>query len=232
MSKVSVLTLTLGRELYIRRLFESIDLLGGDFPDEHVIVFQGTPPSDELNVLFRGHPNHKNIHIEVLDTNVGIEVAMKKFVPQMEGDLIMKMDDDCIIRSPKFFNHAKDIHERFPNLFFSPYPVGLTGSPGGPSALNREVFYSDSFDVHYTFRVVSHIGGFARFAPAKYFKPICSDLIDSQTNDIKGEDVQVALFCTHNQIPMAYLENQLIVEHHETGLGQKQRYGDTYDNPH
>ena len=120
MSELSVLTLTMGRELYIRRLFESIDLLGGDLPDEHVIVFQGTPPSDELNVFFRGRPNPENIHIEVLDTNVGIEVAMKKFVPQMDGDLIMKMDDDCIIRSPNFFNHARDIHNISPHLFFSP----------------------------------------------------------------------------------------------------------------
>jgi hypothetical protein len=65
------------------------------------------------------------------------------------------------------------------------------------------------------------LGGFARIAPKEH-------LLNTRFSDDHSEDSEFSGNCNTNNIPMYYLENGLIVEHQETGLGQQARYGKEY----
>lgn len=215
----------MGRELYLERLLESISLLGGSEPFEHYIVWQGVKPSESfLKTVEEKYPHVKMLYRE---TNEGIAVAMNFVLPKLKGDIVIKLDDDAILRSPNFFNHVREIHTMFPNLVFSPFPVGLINNLGGPNSQQRQVAYGDKTDTYYTFRLVGHIGGFARISPANPTKEWLFDYDKSDTAS-GTEDGQHSQKCRSLGIPMAYLENALIVEHQESTLGQHARYGKDY----
>jgi len=222
---ISVYTFTLGRELYLQRLLESVKTLGGDEEYEHYICVQGVKLSDKFkDKLASSYPE---VILLEWEENYGIAEGMNKILPQLKGDIIMKMDEDCLLRSPNFFNHVRELHEMYPKLVFSPYPVGLIGNPGGPPSSERGVAYGEKSDTYYTFRMVHHIGGFARISPANPTKEWRFDYDKSDTSS-GTEDGQHSQKCITEQLPMAYLENALIVEHQESTLGQHARYGEDY----
>tara|TARA_Y100000385_G_scaffold266076_1_gene300925 strand:- start:169 stop:855 length:687 start_codon:yes stop_codon:yes gene_type:complete len=222
---ISIYTLTMGRELYLKRLLESINLLGGSAPFEHYIIWQGVKPSEEF-VSFISE-QHSHVKMVVREENEGIAKTMNYILPQLEGDIVMKLDDDAVLRSPNFFDHVSEINRMFPNLVFSPFPVGLINNLGGPNSNQRQVEYGTSTDTYYTLRLVNHIGGFARISPANPTKEWTFDYDKSDTAS-GSEDGQHSQKCMAHGLPMAYLENALIVEHQESTLGQHARYGDSY----
>jgi len=152
---------------------------------------------------------------------------MNKILPQLKGDIIIKMDEDCVLRSPNFFTHVKEVHTMFPRLVFSPFPVGLINNLGGPPSDQRGVVHGEKTDTYYTFRAVNHIGGFCRISPANPTKEWVFDYDKSETSS-GTEDGQHSQKCITEGLPMVYLENALIVEHQESTLGQHKRYGEDY----
>jgi hypothetical protein len=68
---------------------------------------------------------------------------------------------------------------------------------------------------------VNHIGGFARISPSEIYQQI-------HFTDNHNEDGEFSNFCNSMNIPMFYLENDLVVQHQESTLGQHQRYGEGY----
>ena len=221
---ISIYTFTLGRDFYLKNLINSIKELGGHNNYEHHICYQGVEPSPEMEVIFKESPN---IILTVWKENMGIAEGMNKIIPCLKGDIIIKMDDDCVIRSNNFFKHIEQVNKLYPKLVFSPYPVGLINNPGGPRGYSHMAKYSKTTDTWYTIRMVNHIGGFARVAPSAVVKEWTfePDLIEGQSGN---EDSQHSRKCLDLDIPMAYLENALIVEHQESTLGQHQRYGEGY----
>lgn len=220
---ISIYTLTLGREHYLKQLVTSIEDLGGTSNYEHHICFQGVKPSEDL-AIFLDRPR---ITTHLWEDNVGIAEGMNKIIPQLHGDIIIKMDDDCVIRSGQFLKHIEEVNRVFPNAVFSPYPVGLIGNPGGPRGHAHTVKYGENTDTYYTLRMVNHIGGFARVTPAHIVKDweFEPDLVEGQSGN---EDGQHSQKCLTKNVPMAYLENAVIVEHQESTLGQHERYGEEY----
>jgi glycosyltransferase involved in cell wall biosynthesis len=220
MKKISIYTLTLGRWFYLKNLLDSIDYNDNI---EHFIIYQGVTAPEEIIKLTES----KNIKNIFLPENIGIANAMNHVYPLLKGDIIIKFDEDAKIISKDFFKHVLAINELVPNLVFSPYPVGLIGNPGGVLSQNRDVIYSNDTDTFYTLRFVHHIGGFARISPKLTTGDwrFQSDLIQGQSGN---EDGQHSNMCQQNNIPMAYLENALVVEHQESTLGQHKRYGDAY----
>ena len=220
---ISIYTLTLGREYYLKQLVTSIEDLGGAGNYEHHICFQGVKPSSDL-ARFLDKPR---ITTHLWEDNVGIAEGMNKIIPLLHGDIILKMDDDCVLRSTNFFKHVEEVHRLHPNIVFSPYPVGLINNPGGPKGHAHVVSYGENTDTYYTLRFVNHIGGFARISPSARVKnwTFTGDLIKGQSGN---EDGQHSKKCIESRIGMAYLENALIVEHQESTLGQHERYGEKY----
>jgi glycosyltransferase involved in cell wall biosynthesis len=222
---ISIYTLTMGRELYLKRLLDSIQQLKGTAPFEHYIIFQGVKPSEDLKLFCK--KKHPHVKFTFNEENLGIAHAMNNTLPQLKGEVIIKMDEDALLRSDNFFDHVIDIHRKFPSLVFSPFPVGLINNLGGPQSSNRQVYHSLSMDTFYTLRMVNHIGGFCRISPAKPTSLWKFDYDKSESHS-GTEDGQHSQMCIQQGLPMAYLENSLIVEHQESTLGQHARYGENY----
>lgn len=214
----------MGRWNYLHKALSSIERSLDEFNKVKVHVYsQGL---DYPNT-FVNQWNHARewIAFNKFTKNIGIANAMNYIIPTLTRPLIMKMDEDCEIVSRNFFIHIREINKLKPKLVFSPYPVGLINNPGGPPKNRHEVIYGEPLDTYYTFRYVSHIGGFARIAPRELVKDWkLPDDLDPQ-NKISGtEDGHHSAKCLASGIEMAYLENALIVEHQESTLGQHQRY--------
>jgi hypothetical protein len=220
---ISLYTFTRGRELYVRRLVESLEQFGGgDVAFEHHVCFQGVDASNELKHFLKAGERAEWITCHFWDRNYGTGEGNNRIVPLLNGTLIMKLDEDAMIRSPDFFAHAMTVHQLVPDAVFSPYPVGLIGHPGGDKAEGHFVKYSEKMDTYYTFRSVPHVGGMARIAPARIAKSIHCPY---DLNENSGhEDEYFAQACLEMKTPMYYLENALIVEHQESTLGQMERY--------
>lgn len=163
--------------------------------------------------------------------SIGIAESINNCMQNIhDNDLVLKLDDDCkIVSYLDFFQNAGILHKIMPELVFSPFPVGLINNLGGPpkNSKNRKVIYYKNGDLILTIRPTNHVGGFARFAPAKFLKSckLNSDLIQGISG---SEDGQFSQYCLKNNIDMAYLENGLIVEHMDSTLGQIVKYPDYF----
>lgn len=221
---ISIYTFTLGREFYLTRLIESIEKNRGNNNYEHYVCAQGVSLSETTKKIIKSSYNTTLIE---WDVNEGIASGMNKIIPKLKGNILLKLDEDALLCSPNFFNHIEEINRLAPHLVFSPYPVGLINNPGGPRGSNHQVIHSEKLNTFYTLRLVNHIGGFARISPSKYTKNWKFEY-DKSDSASGTEDAQHSSLCIKNKIPMAYLENCLIVEHQESTLGQHQRYGEKY----
>lgn len=228
---ISIITFTMGRPKYLFDLTNSI--IESDYFDdfEHLIFYQGVAPTEEEYSYFRNILNNKFKVIE-LDKNygpgVGCNIA-KEYINK-NSTIVMKADDDCVIRSPYFFDHVNEIFNIIPQSVFSPFPVGLINNLGGPAkTYDRFVKYSYKLDTYYTFRPVNHVGGFARVCPKDLFME-CKWPEENLVGTSGNEDGYFSNFCKAKNIPMYYLENALIVEHNESTLGQHERYKEYFTN--
>lgn len=224
---ISIYTLTLGRAHYLDKLVTSVVESARSYPGriEHHICFQGVPPAESTLTLVRSH-GVKDLRFEVHEwpQNVGIAMGMNRIIPALGGEILIKMDDDCLIQSRHFFQHVEAVSDLKPSAFFSPFPAGLLGDVvGGVPGSRRSVGYSPQTDTYYTFRPVTHLGGFCRVSPARLVRAwvLEPDLLRGASG---SEDTQYSARCRREGIDMYYLENALIVEHQETALGQRVRY--------
>lgn len=229
---ISIITFTMGgRDRYLAQCMDSIyddicgQLIRNENKIEHHVVLQGIHTDAIQCVLnyFDSTQECYKLIVHEWPENIGIGAGLNKIIPQCTAPLIMKMDDDCKIVSKDFFESATRIHNRFPNSVFSPFPVGLIRSLGGVPGFKHSVWYDKHNNRYYTKRHVSHVGGFARFAPANIMRnfKFAPDLIPGQSGN---EDGQFSSYCGANNIEMFYLENDMVVEHNESGFGQILRY--------
>jgi glycosyltransferase involved in cell wall biosynthesis len=238
MTEISVVTFTLGgRPKYLINCLDSVyndineQLIAGEIKLEHHLIFQSGTGFEEIQSFLScfGETGCYKLTVHQWPENIGIGAGLNKILPECKGDLIFKMDDDCKIISSDFFESAWSIHKRFPSSCFNPYPVGLTGTPGGPSGFKHSVWWDKNNNQIYTRRHTTHLGGFSRFSPSSVVKKFKfpNDLIPG----ISGtEDGDFSNYCNSNKIEMFYLENKMVVEHAEATLGQKIRYQDYFKN--
>lgn len=232
---ISVITFTLGgRNKY---LIECVNSVANDIffnyqakiNIEHHIIFQGVNPNisvlQEISIIEGYHKNQQmyKATIHKWPENIGIGAGLNKILPECKGELIFKMDDDCKIISERFFEQAFNLYKRFPNSVFSPFPVGLIRAVGGTPARFHKIWWDKNNDIVYTKRIVSHVGGFARFAPKAIVEKFTFP--NDKIAGISGtEDGEFSSYCNASGVEMFYLENGLVVEHAESTLGQILRY--------
>jgi hypothetical protein len=223
---ISIITTSMGRELYLQRTISALIINKGNEEIEHYIGFINnsfetlTQPMVSFLLGYQNNNIGIKVHIVQYKDLAVQQMYLNDLIPRTVGDVIVKLDDDTIIRSDHYFDHVRAIYELKPECIFSPFPVGLIGNFGGVQSTDRHVVYSEKMNTYYTFRKVPHVGGFARIVPAT----IAKSFKWSQMNE--GEDT--VLSKNHNHIPKYYLENALIVEHCESSLGQTERYKNTY----
>ena len=226
--RISIYTLTLGRTYYLDKLLASVVEAARSYPGsiEHHVCFQGAEPEATTLSLAEMH-GVEGLRIEIhrWPENLGIAMGMNRIIPELGGSILIKMDDDCLIQSSRFFEHVRAVSALVPDAFFSPFPAGLLGDVVGgvPKIRNRSVEYSAETDTYYTLRPVSHLGGFCRVSPARLVRDwvLDADVFEGASG---SEDTQYSARCRSAGIEMYYLENALIVEHQETALGQRARY--------
>jgi hypothetical protein len=222
---ISVYTFTLGRTFYLDKFLKSVMRAYASYSGriEHHLCCQGVELDPETIAVIRDC-DLANVTLEVhrWPENIGTPAGVNRIVPDLRGDLIVKMDEDSLIHSDNFFEHIAAVARLKPGAIFSPYPVGLIGFAGGPKALSHHVEYSPETDTYYTFRKVDHVGGFCRVAPGAVVRDW--RLTPGRTVDVRNEDQQYSRLCREKGIDMYYLENALVVEHQESTLGQRARY--------
>jgi hypothetical protein len=223
--QISLYTFTLGRTFYLNRTLLSVMRAATTYPGrlEHHLCYQGVDPAPETLSLIEDC-DLENLRFEIhrWPENIGLQVGMNRIVPKLPGDWIIKIDDDCLIHSASFFEHVAAVARLEPQAMFSPYPVGLIGTPGGPAGRSHRVAYAEEMDTWYTLRRVDHVGGFCRISPAATVR--AWRLEPGADADVRNEDTQYSRLCREQGIPMYYLENALVVEHQESTLGQEARY--------
>ena len=225
---ISIFTLTLGRTYYLDKLLASVIEAARSFSGriEHHVCFQGVEPEATTMSLAAAH-GVEGLHIEIhrWPENLGIAMGMNRIIPELRGAILIKMDDDCLIQSSRFFQHVCAVSTLMPRAFFAPFPAGLLGDVVGgvPKIRRRSVVYSAETDTYYTLRPVDHLGGFCRISPASLVRGwvLDADIFEGGSG---SEDTQYSDRCRRGGIEMYYLENALIVEHQETALGQRARY--------
>lgn len=220
---IAIYTFSMGRWHYLEKSVRSVlrarqEYLG---PTRHIVCLQGVAPPPFLTEL------GEQVEMIHWSTNCGIAEGINRVAAMLSEDLVIKLDDDCEIISARFLTHVAEVARLCPNLVFSPFPVGLIRNLGGVPSKERSIVYSDRLDTYYTLRAVPHVGGFCRVSPR-----ITTNWVLQPDLGIAGasgnEDVQFSTLCGENRIPMAYLENAIIVEHQESTLGQHARYGNEY----
>lgn len=228
---ISIITFTLGgRPKYLINCLDSVyddinnQLIEGEIKIEHHLIFQGGVNTTEVESFINYFKETKSYKLIVhrWPENIGIGAGLNKILPECNGKLIFKADDDCKIISSDFFEKAWALHNRFPDSVFSPFPIGLIRSLGGPPGFKHSLWHDEQNNKIYTRRHVSHVGGFARFTPRSLFDnfKFPNDLIPG----ISGtEDGNLSSHCVSNNIEMFYLENSMVVEHNES-TGQILRY--------
>src|SRR5688572_12507656 len=224
---ISIYTFTLGRTHYLDKLIASVVESARSYPREveHHICFQAVSPAGSTLALVRNH-GAKGLRFAIHEwpQNLGVAMGMNRIIPALGGEVLIKMDDDCLIQSRHFFEHVEAVSVLKPTALFSPFPAGLLGDVvGGVPGSRRSVGYSPTTDTYYTFRPVTHLGGFCRVSPARLVRGwvLEPDLLRGASG---SEDTQYSARCRREGIEMYYLENALIVEHQETALGQRVRY--------
>lgn len=210
--KISIVTTSLGRELYLRRLFNSFEINSNyhNYDVEYFLYLQG-----DISIDLEKYIKSFNVKIEKGE-KISIGNVLNKYKNVVTGDLFWKLDDDARLITSDFIGNILELYKLKPDSGFSPYPVGLINNPGGVLSKNHSVVYSELYDVFYTLRQVHHLGGFCRVVPTKYIK-------NMQFSNAHNEDSECSAFLNRNNIPMYYLENNLIVEHQESTLGQRAR---------
>lgn len=227
---LSIFTLTLGRPHYLNRQLASVAQAAATYDGRitHHVCFQGAQPdASTLAAVEACSRDNLELRVDVWEENLGIAGGVNKIVPKLEGDLFVKMDDDCLLLSKDFFTHVTAIHRLHPQAVFSPFPVGILVGVGGPEAIKHHVSYSPDTDTYYTLRQVMHIGGLCRIAPAAKVRDFKLKTNLSQSGT---EDSQHSALCRAHGIEMFYLENALVVEHQESAMGQKSRQEDYFRN--
>ena len=228
---ISIITFTLGgRPKYLIGCLDSVftDVVTDVYNEikvEHHLVFQGENGISEVESFlnyFNQIESYKLI-IHKWPQNIGIGAGLNKIIPQCNGNLIFKMDDDCKVVSGDFFEKVMALHTRFPNSVFSPFPVGLINSLGGVRGAAHRLWHDKNTDTIWTKRIVNHVGGFARIAPKSIYENFSfeNDLISGISGN---EDGQFSSYCNLKGIEMFYLEDGLVVSHQESTLGQALRY--------
>lgn len=215
------MTVSLGRELYLKQLINSIDKLTNwqEHNFLHYLIYQGEPSTDFL-LYINSIPYQKQLIIN-RDVKKSIGKVMEEFKGICSSDIFWKLDDDALLYTPNSFDHIEELYKIHSNAVFSPYPVGFIERPGGASSIGHTVMYSKRLDKYYTLRKVNNIAGFARIMPVNILKQI-------SFADRHDDDADCAIWCRRNNVPMFILENCLVVEHNETKYGQYLRYGETY----
>jgi hypothetical protein len=238
---IVIYTLSTGRWHYLSRLIDSIwhTNLWQKFREEHIhyVLCQGKRLPRMLEADMRAYTKEGyNVIPRCLDKNIGIGPGLRKLSGSaftQDDDLVVKLDEDVVVRGRHFFEHAAAIHTMHPRLCFHAAPIGVQTFANAlfgegvhvfrmPAFENKSrwiVTYNAESDTFFALVRVPFLGGMARIAPGWVWKSV------EWTEDPKDvtTDRQFSSFCAMRNLVMAYNANAIVAEHQES-IAQRLRY--------
>lgn len=214
---ISILTSTIGRELYLSRLLDSMASLGAtdkvDF--EWHIVFQREAASDKMQEKIKALPFASKVKTLFSPEVKFINSLIEDFKTQARFPLYLKLDDDALICSPDFLQRYVELSKLVPDAVLFPLEIG--GYTNTQASLDKhQIVYGEESNVYYT---VSHSvlpSALAVMCPMNFIKKFT---FPPGQFDAPFLFIQCNLF----RYPAYQLQNGLIVEHQEGAYGQHYR---------
>lgn len=211
---ISIITSTIGRELYLSRLLKSASLLGdwANTQFEWKIVFQGGFPSMKMLNLIDSLAFRPKVEIETDLVVRHINNIIYDFQKTAKYNLYLKLDDDALICSPDFFSRIVELSELIPKSVIYPLEIGGYTNIQAPLS-EQQVVYGSRSDVFYTVSNAILPSALSVMCPIELLRK--TFLPEGQT------DAQF-LFASakQNNYQVVQLQNGLIVEHQEGSAGQ------------
>lgn len=227
---ISFYTLAYNRLEYTKRMIESL-LASTTEGFQHVIINQSSSDGtrEYLDGLKSRYP-HIDWEIVHLEKNVGLISGQNMAIERCYGNLLIKMDNDCRILSKDIDKHLKALYNLIGfDYVISPFPVGLITNLGGAKRYGFEVYYSEETDRYYTLGLTHHLGGMFRCIPKKILTQVEAwQGYSFEKMGNRREDDFISKKIASSGFKLAYLENDCVVEHQESTLGQHERYCNEY----
>jgi len=138
--KVAIFTLTRERLEYTKRAFDQLEKMAG-YPYDHFVIDNGSEDGT-VDWLKETHRSYKDLSFfsKNRGISVGINTAVKTiFSCNEDYDLIIKMDNDCLIKTKGIISRAVTLFDRIlcvkqfgPKYILSPVVTGLVHPPKSP----------------------------------------------------------------------------------------------------
>jgi hypothetical protein len=214
---ISILTSSIERELYLSRLLDSMERLGGceEVPFEWLIVFQKSPPSqkmqDRLRSLSFANKVRWNFNEKIAPVNLIIEAFKRKAI----YPLYLKLDDDALICSPDFLKRFVEISKLIPDAVIYPLEIGGYTNIQAPLS-KRQVIYGEESNYFYSVGHAILPSALSVLCPMSILKNIIFT---------KGQSDAPLIWinCGLMNYPIFQLQNGIVVEHQECREGQYYR---------
>lgn len=227
---ISFYTLTYNRLEYTKRMIESL-IENTHEPYQHVIIDQqSTDGTREYLAGLKSSYPHIDWEIVYMEKNIGLVHGQNMAIDRCKGNLLVKIDNDSRVLSKDIDKHIKAIYRCTGFQYvLSPFPIGLIRNLGGTKRYGFEIYYSEETDRYYTLGLTKNVGGLFRCMPREILAKV--DGWKDYKFDVEQplpEDVFISGKILSAGYKIAYIENDCVVEHQESTLGQHERYGDAY----
>jgi len=219
--KVAVFTMTYDRLEYTQKTFESF-ADNANYPYDHFVIDQNS--QDGTREWLKENKKRLNIKKIVLNPqNTGISKgsnqALEAIKKAGDYDVIIKLDNDCLIESKEFLSTMMFIFERNRMFVLSPNIEGLIDSAGGVPR------YRDGYVGNYLLGFVNHLGGICVAAPKEAYE----NFRWKEDDFLHGmQDSIFSRYCVESGFVMAYVEN-IRAMHIDSTTGQKAKFKDYFE---
>lgn len=220
--RIAVYSLTRDRLDYTRQCFASLRQNAG-LPFDHYVLDNGS--IDDTRGWLNLHADAGWFRWYSLQPeNLGISVAsniLLRRILQEDYDVILKVDNDCYVRTPNILRHIADVVSAAgDNWIFSPRVEGINKQP--KRARNVEI-------AGHPIGVVGIVGGLFHVVPAKVYRAYMD--AGGYPEDLpkaKGQDDHFCDWWKRRRGNIGYIED-IVVEHFESTDGQAQRYKEYFE---
>lgn len=200
---VAVFSLSKDRKYYTETCFTALREKN-KYPFYHVVVDNGSKDGalEWLEKVYK--PDFLIKNKENMGISVGQNQAVNHLLKEVNPDIIIAMDNDCLMISDDIIKIVVDLFKKNKMLCLSPYPEGLKDSPGGSPRI-RYGQLGDQF-----MGIVNHIGGFFKATTNIPFKRgfRWSENVPKHA----FQDIEFSQYLVKHGYTLGYLEN-LKIEH-------------------
>lgn len=220
---VAVFTMTWDRLEYTKRMVSALVKNAG-YPFDWFVVDQGSTDG-----TVKWLKSEAPVRGTVLNaSNVGIAKGWNQAVELIKKtgkyDIIIKVDNDCELLTPRTIAAVVDIYERNRKFVLSPCVEGLEDSPGG--VLRQSEGASPyAFLNERVLGIVPYLGGIFWAAPSTLYDNFA---FDEETFIAGNKDYLISQYAKSAGYGLFYLE-EFRVKHMDGTVGQREKYPDYYE---